>query len=156
MEAMDIQHKAFFSFETASFLEDLSNIAMDVCADGFDDFERNIHASEQLSNATKAALSQVIYQMYCITLESLNRAAANFERYEQLTSMAVPPELYTEQARLECRQLQQRSKVLDKDVSRAGSMVEPGADIGRDLRQMMTAASLQQLEAVNADLQGAA
>lgn len=40
---------------------------------------------------------QVIYQMYCITLESLNRAASNFERYEQLTSLAVPPELYMQQ-----------------------------------------------------------
>eukprot|EP00879_Flechtneria_rotunda_P029378 GHRR01031780.1.p1 GENE.GHRR01031780.1~~GHRR01031780.1.p1 ORF type:complete len:152 (+),score=40.68 GHRR01031780.1:445-900(+) len=70
---------------------------MDVCADGFDDFERQLVESDVLDQQSKTALSQVLSQTYNMTLESLNVAAANFERYEQLTSLAVPPELFIEQ-----------------------------------------------------------
>lgn len=43
------------------------------------------------------ALLQVICETYAMSLEHVNRAAANFERYEQLTSLAVPAELFVEQ-----------------------------------------------------------
>lgn len=42
---------------------------------------------------------QVLLQTCQATLDSLLRAAVNFERYEQLTSLAVPPELFVEQVR---------------------------------------------------------
>eukprot|EP00878_Enallax_costatus_P013201 GHUV01013798.1.p1 GENE.GHUV01013798.1~~GHUV01013798.1.p1 ORF type:complete len:251 (+),score=87.31 GHUV01013798.1:143-895(+) len=148
-EDADTHHRAFFSFSPQLFLADLSNIALDVCADGFDDLEQKLHASS-LSEDAKAKLSRVLLQTCEATLESLLRAAVNFERYEQLTSLAVPPELFVEQpvpaltepvdpqqeaqldnelqdlrdqvlqARLRNQQLKQQVTAVQKDISRAG------------------------------------
>ncbi|KAF8060464.1 N6a [Scenedesmus sp. PABB004] len=96
-EEVDTHHRAFFSFNPALFLADLSNIALDVAADGLEALEGRLHAAQVLDPSTKAAVSQILAQTCATTLDSTARAAAAFEQYEQLTSLAVPAELFVEQ-----------------------------------------------------------
>jgi hypothetical protein len=43
------------------------------------------------------AFLQLLRDAYTLALDNVNRAALSFERYEQLTSLAVPAELFVEQ-----------------------------------------------------------
>ncbi|KAF6250953.1 hypothetical protein COO60DRAFT_1678405 [Scenedesmus sp. NREL 46B-D3] len=148
---IDTHHREFFSFNPSMFLADLSNIAMDVLTDGFDDLERALYESQSQHQEEKAAISKLLHDAYLQVLDSVNRAAGSFERYEQLTSLAVPAELYVEQptpvlpepvdpqqeqqlqqeltglreqllqARLKYRHSKQQLQQADKDASRAAA-----------------------------------
>uniref|UniRef100_A0A383VMX9 Uncharacterized protein n=1 Tax=Tetradesmus obliquus TaxID=3088 RepID=A0A383VMX9_TETOB len=148
---IDTHHRAFFSFNPSLFLADLSNIALDVLADGFDDMERALHDSQTRTQEEKAAISKLLLDACLLMQDNVSTAASSFERYEHLTSLAVPAELFVEQPmpvlpepvdpqqeqqlqqelqelreqlaqeRLAYRQSKQQLQQVDKDASRAAA-----------------------------------